>query len=66
MLHRSTAILNELSTMIDDEVTRLTENLVLGMSIPDFAEYRRLTGQIQGLKKALELIDEAASKVDHQ
>jgi hypothetical protein len=52
--------------MIDDEVTRLTENLVLGMSIPDFAEYRRLTGQIQGLKKALELIDEAASKVDHQ
>jgi hypothetical protein len=52
---------NTLRTLIEAEIDRLTENLVLGLSVEDFATYREIVGQLRGLRKALELCDEAQS-----
>jgi hypothetical protein len=54
---------NTLRKLIQEEIDRLTENLALGLSVTDFASYREIVGQITGLKKVLELCDEAQSIV---
>lgn len=54
---------NTLRKLIEQEIERLTENLVLGLSVTDFANYRESVGQIAGLRKALELCEEAQTIV---
>jgi hypothetical protein len=54
---------NTLRKLIQEEIDRLSENLALGLSVTDFAHYRENVGRITGLKKTLELCDEAQSIV---
>lgn len=54
---------NTLRKLAEQEIERLTENLVLGLSVTDFSTYREIVGQIAGLRKALELCDEAQTIV---
>ena len=50
---------HELKKLIAEEIDRRKENLASGLSTPDFSAYRHQVGTIDGLKQALELIDEA-------
>ena len=52
---------HELRKLLLAEMDRLKENLSLGLSTPDFAAYRHQVGMIEGLRRALELSDEAES-----
>lgn len=51
----------ELNKLVLLEIERLKENLSNGLSTPDFAAYRHQVGVIEGLRKALELSNEAES-----
>lgn len=51
----------ELQKLLVKEMDRLKENLSLGLSTPDFATYKHQVGVIEGLRKALELTEEAES-----
>ncbi len=48
----------ELKKLLDEETARLTANLVLGMAVPDFAEYKYQTGKLAGLKYACDQFEE--------
>ena len=52
---------HELRKLMVGEVERLKENLSAGMSTPDFSAYRHQVGIIDGLRRALELMEEAES-----
>jgi hypothetical protein len=52
---------HELRKLIVGEAERLKENLSVGMSTPDFSAYRHQVGIIDGLRRALELMEEAES-----
>jgi len=49
----------KLKELLHDNVERITESLVNGYGVVDYAHYRFLVGQITGLKAAIELCDEA-------
>lgn len=50
----------ELKKIIDAEILRLTENLVLGMAVSDYPEYRHQIGLIAAYNRvATEFLDEA-------
>lgn len=49
----------KLKRLIEDEVDRLKENLTHSITIPDLAHYKEIVGQIMGLRKAIDLCDEA-------
>jgi hypothetical protein len=55
---------NELIKLIQFEINDLTEKLVSGNSLADFAAYRHQIGIIKGLQLALELIVEAQTATD--
>jgi uncharacterized protein YaaR (DUF327 family) len=48
-----------LKRLIDEEIDRLKENLTNSITIPDLAHYKEIVGQIAGLRKAIDLCDEA-------
>ena len=50
---------HELKKLIELEIDRLADEMISGYSIDDFPSYRHHIGQIKGLRKALELCDEA-------
>lgn len=56
----------ELKKLIDEEAARVSENLSLGTSVKDYGDYRNQVGQIQGLRKALDLCEEAQSIISKQ
>lgn len=56
----------ELRKFIMAEVDRLIENASHGMGIPDYAHYMKIVGEIAGLRKALDLCEEARIVVNQQ
>lgn len=54
----------ELEKLIEDEVQRLMENVVVGHATIDFSAYKHQVGLIEGLRIALELCDAAQTSVD--
>ena len=49
----------KLKNLIVAEIDRLKENLTHSITIPDLAHYKELVGQIAGLRKAIDLCEEA-------
>lgn len=54
----------ELEKLIEDEIQRLMENVVVGHATIDFSAYKHQVGLIEGLRIALELCDAAQTSVD--
>ena len=52
---------SELNRLIKLEIDRLKDNLVTSHSTMDFAGFKHHIGVIEGLRRALELADEAES-----
>lgn len=62
MLTQANRFAHELLKLVEEEIARLKDEVALGnMSIE---QYKSSTGKIEGLRTALELIDEAAAIVD--
>jgi hypothetical protein len=55
----------EIQILIESRINELKDNIVSGF-INDIAEYKKQTGQIEGLRAALELVDDAARKLHAQ
>ena len=53
----------ELSKLIDGRIDELRNNIASGF-LNDMAEYKKQTGQIEGLKAALELLEQAISNIN--
>jgi hypothetical protein len=51
----------ELVKLIEAEIIRLVDRLSTGAAIEDFSQYKNIVGQIQGLRKIVELNDEVQS-----
>jgi hypothetical protein len=49
---------HELTKMIDTELSRIAENLCVGMAITDIAQYKHEVGRIQGLRTVLGMFEE--------
>jgi hypothetical protein len=64
MLTYQTFYQHELKKLIVAEIDRLMENLGNGMSTPDFPSYKHQVGIIEGLRRALQLCDEAEAIAD--
>jgi hypothetical protein len=64
MLTYQTFYQHELKKLIVTEIERLMENLGNGMSTPDFSSYKHQVGIIEGLRRALQLCDEAEAIAD--
>jgi len=50
---------SELARLIKLEIDRLKDNLITAHATLDFAHFKHHVGQIDGLRRALELADEA-------
>lgn len=59
MLTYNTFYQHELKKLIENELERRKEIISSGMSTPDFSAYKHQVGVMDGLKQALELMDEA-------
>lgn len=51
----------ELKKLVEDEITRISDNVTGGVSVVDYADYKNQTGKIKGLRMAIELCEEAQS-----
>ncbi len=56
----------ELEKLIEDEIHRLMENVVVGHATIDFSAYKHQVGVIEGLRVAKELCEQAQSIVDRK
>jgi len=55
----------ELKKRIEEEITRLTHNIVAGLAMPDYAEYRYNIGKIAGLRLVTDsYCDEIATAIN--
>ena len=59
MLNYQTFYQSELVKLINAEIDRLKDNLITAHTTMDFSAYKHQVGVIDGLKRALELADEA-------
>jgi hypothetical protein len=50
----------ELKTLIEEEVARVSENVLLGSGVVTLERYREQVGYLRALRKAAELCDQAA------
>ena len=66
MLTRNVLFRAELEKLIEQEVQRLMENVVVGHATIDFPSYKHQVGVIDGLRLALELCEQAQSIVDRK
>jgi hypothetical protein len=66
MLTRNILFRDELQKLIEEEITRRMENVVIGHSAIDFPEYKHQVGVIEGLRVALELCEQAQSITDRK
>lgn len=66
MLTRNILFRDELQKLIENEVQRLMENVVVGHAAIDFPEYKHQVGVIEGLRVALELCETAQTIVDRK
>jgi hypothetical protein len=55
----------ELRKLIDARINDLRDNIASGF-LTDMADYKKQTGQIEGLKAALELIEQALTNLNKQ
>ena len=55
MLTVGDRVVKEWAALVDEELARLTAILAEGAGIPDIEAYRRTTGEISGLKRAVDL-----------
>jgi hypothetical protein len=59
MLNYQTFYQSELVKLLKSEIDRLKDNLVTAHTTMDFSAYKHQVGVIDGLKRALDLVDEA-------
>lgn len=64
MLSTQAYFRNELLKLIVNEVDRIKENLTNWGATPDFPTYTHQVGKIDGLRVALELMEQADSAVN--
>jgi hypothetical protein len=55
----------ELRRLIADRIADLRDNIASGF-LSDMAEYKKQTGHIDGLKAALDLLEQAISNINKQ
>lgn len=48
----------ELMKLIDERIAHITENVMLGMSVVDYADYKYQIGKVEGLRAIIELSEE--------
>lgn len=48
----------ELMKLIDERIAHITENVMLGMSVVDYPEYKYQIGRVEGLRSIIELSEE--------
>jgi hypothetical protein len=65
MLTYQTFFQSELEKLIKEDIERRKDLLVTASSTFDFASYRHHVGIIEGLRAALELIEETERLVNH-
>lgn len=53
-----------LAKAINEEIRTRTDNLVSGHSAFDFATYKHHVGVVEGLKRALELMEETETAIE--
>lgn len=51
----------ELRKLLQERMANLADQVISGLGIDDHAKYRQMVGEIQGLRSAIELCDEANS-----
>jgi hypothetical protein len=56
----------ELEKLVEGEIQRLMENIVVGHAAIDFSAYKHQVGVIEGLRAVLELCEQAQSIVDRK
>jgi len=56
----------EIRKLCADEAARLTEHLVLGLAVPDYAEYRYIVGKIAGLRLIADLCEDATRNLSER
>lgn len=66
MLTRNVLFRSELEKLIQEEIQRLMENIVVGHATIDFSGYKHQVGVIEGLRVAIELCEQAQSIVDRK
>lgn len=66
MLTRNVLFRAELEKLIEQEVQRLMENVVVGHATIDFPAYKHQVGVIDGLRIAMELCEQAQTIVDRK
>lgn len=64
MLTRNILFRDELQKLIEEEIQRRMENLVVGHVSIEFSDYKNQVGCIEGLRIALELCDAAQTITD--
>jgi hypothetical protein len=63
MYNLNLAFEGELRKLIEEEISRLKDNVASGLGTADFASYKNQVGKIAGLNLALELCEEAKTIV---
>ena len=63
MLTYNNLIAYETKKLIQAEVDRLAQTLILGNAV-DYADYKYWVGRINGLRASVELLDEAEAHVE--
>ena len=53
----------ELRKLVDARIEELRDNIASGF-LTDMTEYKRQTGQIEGLKASLELLEQAITNIN--
>lgn len=66
MYTRNDLFRGELEKLVEGEIQRLMENIVVGHAAIDFPEYKHQVGIIEGLRVALELCEQAQTTVDRK
>lgn len=66
MLTYQAHFISELKKLLNEEIQRIGDTILMPNSaaIPDFSQYRYYIGMVQGLRRAVELCDEAEAIAD--
>jgi len=66
MLTFNSVLDREFKKLVEEEIARLTETVLAPSGATDFAQYRQLVGRVAGLRRSIELIEEAFDEVQKQ
>lgn len=59
----ASAFERELRKLIEEDIGVITDNLVVGAAIKDYADYRHSVGRIHALRRVLEYFEDAKEKL---